>query len=155
MPRKPSKPPDPLAPLKDFVRTGKLAEVRQWIADGNPIVYFEETTRQSVLEVAAGTGFHAMVEELRRLTAQSEFLRLGRVEQDGRAAAGGVYVVVQAGSTRKTVWCDSKFPEAVVKITDVVKGEILASREDAPAEAGKCTEAEVALVDQLSLSLRN
>jgi hypothetical protein len=95
------------------------------------------------------------VGELRRLIAQSGFLNVDRLQQDGRAADGGViYVAVQAGGAKKTVWCDSKFPEAVVKITDFVKQEILASQQAALAQAEKCTESEVALLDQLAVSLR-
>ena len=95
------------------------------------------------------------VAELRRLIAESGFLNLDRVQQEGRAADGGViYVAVQAGGAKKTVWCDSKFPEAVVKITDFVKEDILASQRAALAQAEKCTESEVSLLDQLAVSLR-
>jgi hypothetical protein len=74
MPRRPLKLPDPLGLLKDLVRAGKLAEVRQWIADGKPIVYSEEARRQSVLEVAARSGFHAMVEEIVKTWADTHAL---------------------------------------------------------------------------------
>jgi hypothetical protein len=96
------------------------------------------------------------VGELRGLTAQSGFLNLKRTEQDARAADGGViYIAVQAGGSRKVVWCESRFPEAVVKITSLVKEGILASHQAALAQAERCTEAEMALLDHLALLLRD
>jgi integrase len=54
----------PLAPIKDAVRAGKLTEIREWIQSGKPLVYPAGDKRYSVLEVAARTGFYAVVEEL-------------------------------------------------------------------------------------------
>jgi hypothetical protein len=121
--------------------------------DGSALYLF--TPSRGIWKRAAFVISKETLGELRGLTAQSGFLGLGRVEQDTRAAGGGVvYVAVQAGESRKTVWCAGKFPETVVKITTFVKEEILASHQAALAQAEQCTEGEVSLLDHLAVSLR-
>lgn len=55
---------DPLAELKQSIRAGKLADVKAWIDSGKPTMYEAGSKLWSPLEVAAKTGFYAMVELL-------------------------------------------------------------------------------------------
>lgn len=53
--------PDPLAPLRELIRRGRLFEVQHWIEAGSPI-FIPGDRRRNALITAIDTGFHSMVE---------------------------------------------------------------------------------------------
>jgi hypothetical protein len=55
---------DALAPLKESIKAGKLADVQAWIDSGESLLYPPDSKRRSVIEVAADTGFYSVVEVL-------------------------------------------------------------------------------------------
>ena len=59
--------PEELFPLMEFCRTGKLKEVSEWIAKGNPLdppQTSRRSRRQSPLQIAIQKGFYALAELL-------------------------------------------------------------------------------------------
>ncbi len=58
---------DPLASLKQAVKRGRLDQVQAWIASGKTLLYPPDSSRRSVIELAAESGFYSLVETLAKV----------------------------------------------------------------------------------------